>query len=238
MAPEIEDTGDDDSRVANGFVEDAADVDMRTDEERRASEAALFRRQTQVIQRGLPIPRDVNLAILRTSAPQNADQAADEIVKIEMIELIKRDVGLDSTAGADDFDEDEMAAAKDELEAEMANVAKAMGHASLNDAHRDAWVDMQHEAMYLPSEKRYGRFSGASTKDKLNSIEMRYKKVYSSMEKDFKRGAKSEKKLNILTNGYRKKTTASLAEQASLADQVEQSTIKLRSYVAYRIAHP
>lgn len=233
MAPEIEEVDETDPGNRLGFVEDAADVDMRTEAERLAEEDALFRRQTQVIQRGLPVPSDANRGILRTSAPQNAEQQADEIVKAEMLELIKRDAGLDTTASVDDFTEDEIEAAKKELEAEIEYVAEAMGHSSLEEAHVDAWQAMQREALFLPSEKRYGRFSGASARDKLNSIELHYKKVYSLMEKDFKRCAKSEKKLGVLTNGYQKKTNASLIEMKALADQVDQSTIKLCSYVCY-----
>eukprot|EP00038_Savillea_parva_P008761 m.179009 g.179009 ORF g.179009 m.179009 type:complete len:779 (+) comp14664_c0_seq1:64-2400(+) len=230
VAPEIEEVDETEDVMRSGFVEDAADIDERTAAQRRADEEALFRRQTQVIQRGLPVPKEVNTSILRKSAPQNADQIADEIVKKEMLELIKRDVGLASTAGVEDYTEEEMKAAKELLAEEVAYVADAMGHASLDESHRAAWMDMQDEALYLPSEKRYGRFSTASGKDRLTSLELRYKKVYSAMEKDFKRGAKTEKKVTVLTTGYQKKSHASLNEMKALAEQIEESTLKLRSY--------
>ena len=99
------------------------------------------------------------------------------------------------------FDEAELEAARAALDAEVEVVRDAMDHANLDEEHPRAWTDMQHEAIYLPSEKRYGRASVASTKDKLNSVEMRYKRVYAQMERDFKKCAKSEKKLVVLTTG-------------------------------------
>lgn len=184
----------------------------------------------QVVQRGLPVPKKVNTSILRTSATQNIEQEADEMIKREMIQLVQRDQGLESTAKISDYSDDEMAAAKALLAEEMEFVKDAMDHDDVEEAHEQAWFDMQTEALYLPSEKRYGRFSGAKLKEKIASLENDYNSIYTQMHKDFKKAVKAEKKQNKLTGGYRSKTEAHLKQIASLHQQIEDTTTTLASF--------
>ena len=56
------------------FVEDAADVDVKSFVAMQEAEEAKRRQMSQAYQRGLPIPREVNRDILRTSTAQNEEQ--------------------------------------------------------------------------------------------------------------------------------------------------------------------
>ena len=68
------------------------------------------RLQTQVVQRGLPIPKKVNEDILRKGEPTSQEQQADEIIKQEMLKLLRRDRG--ESVQLDRFEEEELLAAK------------------------------------------------------------------------------------------------------------------------------
>ena len=232
VAPEVAD--EEETQVPDGFIEDAADVDARTLEQIREAEAKLFRRQTQVHQRGLPVPKDVNEKILRTSAAQNIEQEADEIIKAEMLELIKRDKGMRNDAGIEDFTQEEMDAAKAALSEEMGVVKGGMDHEDSEAAHAAVWSEMQKEAFYLPSQKGFGRFSKASKKDKLASLELDFDGVFSAMSVDAKKAQKAEKKQTKLTNGYNMKAAASFKTIAATCDQIADTRVTLATFESLR----
>merc|ERR1712046_221728 len=113
------------------------------------------------------MPKEINTAILRTAVSQNEEHDADEIIKLEMLELIKRDKGMANNAPLDEFSESELNAAKDLLETESKFVCKSMDHGDYEKAHSKIWYEMQKEAFFVPSKKMYGRFSKASTSAKI-----------------------------------------------------------------------
>lgn len=234
VAPELAPPDEDEQLVRDGYVEDAADVDARKMEQIKEAERKLFKRQTQVFQRGLPIPKDVNERILRTSAPQNIEQEADEIIKAEMLELIKRDKGMKSDAGLEDYTEDEIASAKAMLAEEIDFVKTAMDHTDRETAHETIWFEMQREAFYIPSQKGFGRYSNAAKKDKLASFEQDYNTAFSAIAQDAKKAEKMEKKQVKLTKGYDMKTSESLKNIVSLCDQIAETRITLSTFQSLR----
>lgn len=76
------------------FVEDAAEVEAQIEAERREQEEREMKLRSQVVQRGLPRPLDVNMSILR---PTNLDtpltdlQKAEELIKSEMVTMLHYD---------------------------------------------------------------------------------------------------------------------------------------------------
>ena len=76
------------SALPAGFVEDAADVDERTEAEREEARKAAWQRRSQVIQRSLPIPADINLAFLRAGESTNEEQIVSFFVRLVHIVLI------------------------------------------------------------------------------------------------------------------------------------------------------
>ena len=74
IAVPVMDDEEETSNLPAGFVEDAADVDERTEAEREEARKAAWQRRSQVIQRSLPIPADINLAFLRAGESTNEEQ--------------------------------------------------------------------------------------------------------------------------------------------------------------------
>jgi len=216
------------------MLEDAADVDERNLEEQREHERKVFKLQTQVFQRGLPVPKEINTKILRTSTPQNVEQQADEIIKVEMLELIKRDKGLAHAAKIDDFTHAELSAASDMLKDECNFVKNSMAHTDYEDSHAAIWEEMQKEACYIPSQKGYGRYSTALKKDIVAEKEMQYNSMFEQMNVDFKKCKKHEKKQNKLIGGYKVKATAASKHIGQLATQVEELRIQLTTFDCLR----
>lgn len=75
-------------------MEDQADIDIRREEELKAKAALELASRSQVIQRELPRPVDVNMSVLR---PPNESysltdlQKAEELIKTEMVTMLQYD---------------------------------------------------------------------------------------------------------------------------------------------------
>lgn len=87
-----EDGGNDDEPeipIVN-IVEDQADIDARQQQELLERKKRELARRSQVIQRDLPRPVDVNMHILRSlmDSPLTDLQRAEELIKREMITML------------------------------------------------------------------------------------------------------------------------------------------------------
>jgi pre-mRNA-splicing factor CDC5/CEF1 len=162
VAPELEEDKEDDGM--SGFVEDAAEVDARRDAQRKADEAAELRRRSQVIQRNLPLPRSINVDVLRKQAPTDPSHVADELIKAEMLAMLKFDKGL--TSKYQRFEDEDIAAAKALLDEEVAEIVRVAGEPKISDAH---WKAAEDDIIYLPSKARYARLSMQSKPVSLRS---------------------------------------------------------------------
>lgn len=173
IAPEVEageDTADARSALPAGFIEDQQDVDARTDEQRRADEDAEFRRQSQAVQRGLPLPTAINRDVLRKSAAKTAEQASDEAIMVEILTMLSHDLGQDG-GDYERFDDDAIAAARAMLAAEQEVVAAAAGVKDLPARHASSWAAARDDIVFVPSKGRFGRVSLHSKKDLVDAAE-------------------------------------------------------------------
>lgn len=87
VVPENEDQEEPEQAQAQ-LVEDQADIDARKQEELKAKAAKELASRSQVIQRELPRPQDVNLTVLRPpheSYSLTDLQRAEELIKCEMV---------------------------------------------------------------------------------------------------------------------------------------------------------
>jgi pre-mRNA-splicing factor CDC5/CEF1 len=200
VAPELPE--DEMDGVEGVVVEDAADLDTRTASEKAAAAAEQLKRRSQPIQRQLPIPRGVKPELLlRPSAATTAEQAADELVKREMLALMRFDED-ESTKEPTAFEDDEISEAKEALAAEMEALRVQLGDADLDAKYLRAMDEAQEEVMYVPSKKKFGRASVASKDDKLKLLESQLEATIEAMKKDLKKTLKLEKKQRKLTAGY------------------------------------
>lgn len=90
VVPELEESNKSEETSVN-MVEDQADVDEKMEAELRAKAARELKMRSQVIQRNLPRPFEVNLSVLRP--PQEMYgltemQKAEELIKVEMATIM------------------------------------------------------------------------------------------------------------------------------------------------------
>lgn len=82
VVPEDEQGGDGEIRGARHAIEDQADVDERADWEKEQKRLAELKQRSQVIQRGLPRPSDINTNIMRPSGTN--DPPLTELQKVPL----------------------------------------------------------------------------------------------------------------------------------------------------------
>ncbi|UJR33245.1 hypothetical protein I4U23_020700 [Adineta vaga] len=248
-------TDEDQMDTSNDKDEDQADIDQRRRDERRRKEQELFKRQTQVVQRDLPRPNDVNVTILRPAnaeGPMTDVQKAEELIKQEMLILLHYDavnnppanntmnrhkdfsVYLD-THPYEHFTDGDLAAARALLEAEVNVVKKTMGHGDINvDVYSKVWDECYSQVLYLPSKNRFTRANAASKKDRIESAEQKLELNRDFMGLEAKRAAKLEKKLKTLLGGYQSRGQALIKALNDVYDQIDQTQVEAKTFELLR----
>lgn len=213
----------------DAVVEDQADVDARIFAEDKAMRAAELAKRSQVIQRFLPRPLDINTTILRPPGEMhglNELQKAEELIKQEMVTMLHYDALNDPVPPPasgpvkkppslqqlqayldqneyDDFTDEELTQAKEQLAEEIQVVKSGMAHPDLSvENYSQVWQECLSQVLFLPSQNRYTRANLASKKDRFESAEKRLELNRKHMAKEAKRCGKMEKKLKVLTGGY------------------------------------
>lgn len=206
-------------------VEDQSDVDSRKREEEKLFKESELIRRSQVVQKNLPRPLEINTTILRppTDMIGLTDlQRAEELIKKEMITMLHYDAMLNPISFPskklyslqqlqfyleenpyNEFENDELRYANDLLGAEMSVVKNGMSHGDLSlENYSQVWQECLSQVLYLPSQNRYTRANLASKKDRFEAAERRLEQNRKHMAKEAKRCGRIEKKLKILTGGY------------------------------------
>lgn len=226
VVPEDED-GNVEMTDVSAVVEDQADVDARFVAEEKAKRAAELARRSQVVQRDLPRPMDINTTILRPPGEMNnlTDlQKAEELIKQEMVTMLhydgyhnpvvapaqlKKQTSLQQLQAYldhnsyDEFNDRDLNRAKQMLNDEMQVVKNGMAHGDLSiESYSQVWKECLAQVLYLPSQNRYTRANLASKKDRFESAEKKLEQNRKHMAREAKRCGKVEKKLKVLTGGY------------------------------------
>ncbi|XP_002024646.2 cell division cycle 5-like protein [Drosophila miranda] len=232
-------------------IEDQADVDARLLAEQEAKRKRELEKRSQVIQRSLPRPTEVNTKILRPqSEKQNLteQQQAEELIKHEMITMQLYDSVKDPVPGQsqhkleqlqsyfkanpyEEISQQELARAKKMLCDEMEVVKERMSHGELPlNVYAQVWQECLGQVLYLPSQHRYTRASLASKKDRLESAEKRLEQNRRHMGKEAKRCGKIEKKLKILTGGYQARAQVLIKQLHDTYSQIDLNSISLSTF--------
>ena len=85
-------------------------------------------------------------------------------MKRELLDMIRFDKGMPTLEFYEDFEVDEISAAKDLLAQEAAYLKSAINHPDLETSYPQVWGDVNQDVLYLPSKNRYGRLSLLTTK--------------------------------------------------------------------------
>lgn len=243
---------------AGNSVEDQADVDARYIAELKAKRELEMRSRSQAVQRDLPRPVEVNMAVLRpphTDPPLTEPQKAEELIKKEMITMfhydsvysppvIPADVKKRSQVTSqaqhlayleqhpyESYSQEQLVQARAMLQQEMEVVKQGMGHGDLSlESYTQVWEECLAQVLFLPSQNRYTRANLASKKDRLESQEKRLEQNRGHMTREAKRAAKMEKKLKILTGGYQSRAQALIKQLHDLYEQIEQAQLELSTF--------
>ncbi|KAL1139865.1 hypothetical protein AAG570_006842 [Ranatra chinensis] len=255
VVPEEEAATSDSVATNENVIEDQADIDARAMAELAEKREKEMKSRSQVIQKGLPRPSDINI-ILR---PQNTDppltdlQKAEELIKQEMITMLHYDAvqsgepptsirkpGVNSQAQClayleqhpyETFNEEELEKAKHLLKTEMEVVKQGMNHGDLSlETFTQVWEECLAQVLYLPNQNRYTRASLASKKDRLESAEKRLEQNRAHMTREAKRAAKMERKIKIITGGYQTRAQALVKQLQDMADQIDQAHMELSTF--------
>ena len=267
VVPEKQDGDIDFEMREPNFVEDAEDVDARAaDAQRQLVEAELFKR-SQVVKRDMPRPSDANTSVLRPPEMMhelNVYQEAEELIKQEMIKMVRNDVVYHPTQATLDalngkktrnnaqavisntkrvLDEDpleevtreEMDAARELLAAEMDAVKKAMAHGELQlEVYTKVWDECYGQLLFLPNQQRFTRSALASKKDRIESVEKRLEINRNHMMEDAKKAQRLEKKLKVLLGGYQSRAIALSKQVQDLHEQLMQCRIESETFTMLR----
>lgn len=254
VVPENEENENEATENIN-VVEDQADVDARKIADlkiKREKELAL---RSQVIQRNLPRPLDINTTILRPTSDYqqlNDIQKAEELIKQEMVTMLHYDALNDpvNIPGAQSkkqstnihtaylenhpyhrYSVRDLEEAKLSLKEEMQNVKIGMAHGDLSlESYSQVWQECLAQVLYLPSQNRYTRANLASKKDRLESAEKKLEQNRKQMATKAKHCVKMEKKLKILTGGYQARAQALNKELQDTYDQIDSNHLLLSTF--------
>ncbi|XP_008551894.1 cell division cycle 5-like protein [Microplitis demolitor] len=252
VIPEEETNNEEIDNSDRSFIEDQADVDSRKQQELLELRKRELEKRSQVIQKDLPRPVEINMNILRTSTDASLTdfQRAEELIKREMITMmqydalqnpiqpnIKRNTALSQAQlyleqhPYHDFNKEELDNARKLLGDEMAVVRDGMAHGDLSlDAYTTVWEECLSQILYLETQKRYTRANLASKKDRVESFERKLEENRIHMTGEAKRAAKMEKKLKILTGGYQTRAQVLTKQLHDLLDQIEQAQLELSTF--------
>lgn len=239
-------------------IEDQADVDARALAAIQAQREKELKRRSQVIQRSLPRPSDINIVLRppNTDPPLTELQKAEELIKQEMITMLHYDavqnpLPVDSQVGKkqgnvltqaqhlayldqrpyENFTPLDVTKAKEFLAKEMDIVKQGMGHGDLSlESFTQVWEECLSQVLFLANQNRYTRANLASKKDRLESLEKRLEQNRNHMTREAKRAAKMERKIKIITGGYQTRAQGLVKQLQDLYDQIEQAHMELSTF--------
>lgn len=234
------------------IIEDQADIDARKHEEYLEKQKKELEKRSQVIQRNLPRPSEVNTDIFRDNSSLTDLQKAEELIKKEMINMMQYDAVLNPVTITnskrapiilsqaqkyiednpyEEFDKDDLDNAKKLIADEMQIVKEGMAHGELSiDAYTTVWEECLGQILYLEPQKRYTRATLAIKKDRIEAYKRKLEENRNHMVREAKRAAKMENKLKILTGGYQTRVQVLTKQHNDLWEQIEQSQLELSTF--------
>lgn len=193
VAPEEDLDEIDKEATAPEYIEDASDVDIRTEEEREKARLLQLKKESHAKQRNLPIPSAVNELSFRTTGGKTDFSKADDLVKIEMSKIMSHDVNGEPL---EDMDLDELEEASKLIQAEI----KAEERVKLDS---NLWgVIEQCSSELILSQNKFTRLGVLPKKDQIEALSARFNVLRDWMTARAKKTAKIEKRLKIKLAGY------------------------------------
>ncbi|KAK6586808.1 hypothetical protein PZA11_000098 [Diplocarpon coronariae] len=209
--------------------EDAAIRDRRNQEIREAQEAIEFKRRSQVMQKGLPRTRSVDINALLLMASQVSDPVmatiAREAALLEANDAIKFPVPgskfRGKPAALDVIDDDDLARARLLITREVPEEAALLA----SEEFKQAWSEAKTNSL-LPGISGYA--------DEVDEHHML--NVQDSIVAAAEKGNKLQKKLNLHLGGYAKRATMLRQKVGEASEALDKATQSLDSFRTLQIS--
>ncbi|KAI4132956.1 MAG: hypothetical protein LQ338_000423 [Usnochroma carphineum] len=217
--------------------EDAAERDRRDQAMRDAAQQAEFKRRTQVLQRALPRPSNVDIDALLETASHESDPVEQAIAK-EMALLIANDARKYPAPGSDvkgssrpleSFDDD----ALDRARVEIAMEIPSDGREGREEDFVEKWLQV-HEASSsgLPG---LGSYEGDEA-DEHQMLTEAFDNIQTSILADAERGNKLEKRIALHHGGYQQRAKMLRQKIIEAFEALEKEKMNLDSFRTLQIA--
>ncbi|GLI69273.1 hypothetical protein VaNZ11_013849 [Volvox africanus] len=133
----------------------------------------------------------------------------------------------------EEFDLEELKAADDLVQKEVAFLRSAWDHTSMAPAdYLDVWLGVHRDLIYLPSRHRYERTASATNVDRIESIKSEFEFVRGDMEREARKAAKLEAKLGVLLGGLQRRQGELSGRVGELWAQVRDAAQELVCFKA------
>ncbi|KAI4170048.1 MAG: hypothetical protein LQ343_005188 [Gyalolechia ehrenbergii] len=216
--------------------EDAAERDRRNQALRDAAERAEFKRRTQVLQRALPRPSNVDISALLDSASHVSDPIEQTIAK-EMALLIANDACKypasnskvkGSSRPLESFDDDALDRARVEIALEL----PSDGREEREEEFASEWTAIHESSSSLPGLGSYEDAEG----DENQLMTEAFNNIQSSITADAEKGNKLEKKIALHNGGYQQRAKMLRQKIVEASEALERERISLNTFRTLQIA--
>lgn len=212
--------------AANGLPEDASERDRREREFREAQELLERKRRTQVMQRGLPRPVSVNLAVLSRAADEIEDPAEQAVAR-EAALLMAYDAANYPLPGATRSGE--------------APSLVQVDDSALVEARRQILMDIKDKPRPEGVEAAWSRSNNNSLllglgcyddteQEELEAMKAAAEDIQEIMIASAEKGSKLEKKLNLHLGGYKQRAEILRKKIGETATELEKATNALHAF--------
>lgn len=212
--------------AGNGLPEDAAERDRREREFREAQELLERKRRTQVMQRGLPRPVTVNLAVLSRAA-DDIEDPAEKAVAREAALLMAYDAAKYPLSGAKrggeapslvQIDDGALAEARRQILMDIKDKPKP-------EEVEAAWAKSNNNSLLLG----LGCYDDTE-QDELEALKVAAEDIQEIMIASAEKGSKLEKKLNLHLGGYKQRAETLRKKIGETATELEKATNALHAF--------
>ncbi|KAI0747768.1 pre-mRNA splicing factor component-domain-containing protein [Daedaleopsis nitida] len=242
--------------------EDAAERDARLKRQREEEERKALARRSQVVQRGLPRPANVDVASLMANLTVDDDASSDlgtaaRLVHAEIADLLFHDSiahpipGTTRPGGTRSAyqmpPDDALATAKSLIHEELAtslgypgageDVVKR-GVVALSDLDEVdeslSWVHMRNKLVYDAASNSWVEPSSISHEARVAGYNAQLEAYREAMSKEASKASKAEKKLNVILGGYQARSGALAKRITDAFSEMQKVKLEYESFSKLR----
>ncbi|KAI0670715.1 Cc.Cdc5 protein [Trametes maxima] len=252
-----EDEEEEDAAAGPVSEEDAAERDARLKRLRQEEERKALARRTQVVQRGLPRPANVDVARLLADLTVEDDDsdlgAAAKLVHAEIADLLHHDslahpipgtIHPGGTRSAYQIPPDDvLSAAKSLIHDELAT---SLGYPGANEdvlkrgvvalVDQDevdetlSWVHTRDKLVFDPASNTWVEPSSITHEARVTGYTAQLEAYREAMAKEASKAGKSEKKLNVILGGYQARAAALAKRTTDAFSELQKAKLEYESF--------